>query len=66
MTTPAPVTAALSAATLAVLADPAVQARFNERGVEPRPGDSAALRNFLKAEMDRWLPILRATGARAG
>ena len=63
---PPTIVQALSTATLEVLADPAVQERFAERGVEPRAGDAAALRNFLKAEMDRWLPILRATGARAG
>jgi tripartite-type tricarboxylate transporter receptor subunit TctC len=64
--TPPAILRTLSEATLAVLADPAVQQRYAERGVEPRPGDAATLRNFLKAEMDRWLPILRATGARAG
>ena len=66
MGTPPAILQQLSAATLAVLADPAIQQRYVERGVEPRAGDAAALRNFLKAEMERWLPILRATGARAG
>ena len=66
MATPPAMVRALTAATLEVLADPAVQMRYAERGVEPRAGDAAALRNFLKAEMERWLPILRATGARAG
>ncbi|MEO3474667.1 tripartite tricarboxylate transporter substrate binding protein [Roseomonas sp. CAU 1739] len=64
--TPPAIVRMLSEATLAVLADPAVQQRYVERGVEPRAGDATVLRNFLKAEMDRWLPILRATGARAG
>lgn len=64
--TPPAILRQLSAATLEVLADPAVQQRYVERGVEPRAGDAAALRNFLKAEMEKWLPILRATGARAG
>jgi tripartite-type tricarboxylate transporter receptor subunit TctC len=64
--TPPEVLRALTAATLAVLADPAVQARLTDRGIEPRPGDPVALRNVLKAEMERWQPILRATGARAG
>jgi tripartite-type tricarboxylate transporter receptor subunit TctC len=64
--TPPEITRALTAATLAVIGDPAVQARYAERGVEPRPGDAAALRAFLQAEMERWTPILRATGARAG
>ncbi len=64
--TPPAVAQRVSAEVLAVLAEPAVQQRFAERGVEPRPGDPTVLRNFLKAEMSRWLPILRATGARAG
>jgi len=63
---PAPVVQKVSAATLEVLADPAVQERFHQRGVEPRPGDAAALGAFLQAEMEKWLPILRATNARAG
>ena len=64
--TPEPILRQLSAATLEVLADPTVQQRYAERGVEPRPGDAAALRSFLNAELERWIPILRATGARAG
>lgn len=64
--TPAPIVQMLSAATMEVLADPALQQRYAERGVEPRSGDAATLRNFLQAEMAKWLPILRATGARAG
>jgi tripartite-type tricarboxylate transporter receptor subunit TctC len=64
--TPPDIVRMLSEATLAVLAEPDVQQRFAARGVEPRPGDAAALRGFLKSEIDRWLPILRATGARAG
>lgn len=66
MGTPPAILQQVSAAALAVLADPAIQQRYADRGVEPRAGDAAALRNFLKAEMQRWLPILRATGARAG
>jgi len=64
--TPAAIVQRLSAATLEVLADPAVQANFHQRGVEPRPGDAAALGTFLRTEMEKWLPILRATNARSG
>lgn len=64
--TPAAIVQQLSTTTMEVLADPAVQQRYIERGVEPRTGDATVLRNFLKAEMDKWLPILRSTGARAG
>jgi len=64
--TPDQIVALLSSAVLKVLADPAVQQRFADRGVDPMPGDSAAARAFLQAEAEKWLPILARTGARAG
>lgn len=64
--TPDAIVATVSAAMLKVLADPAVQQRFAERGVDPMPGDSAEARAFLRAEAEKWLPILARTGARAG
>jgi tripartite-type tricarboxylate transporter receptor subunit TctC len=64
--TPEPIVATLSAAVLKVLADPAVQQSFVDRGVDPMPGDSAAAQAFLRAESEKWLPILQRTGARAG
>lgn len=64
--TPAPIVATLSAAMLKVLADPAVQRSFAERGVDTMPGDAAAARTFLAAESAKWLPILARSGASAG
>jgi tripartite-type tricarboxylate transporter receptor subunit TctC len=64
--TPEPIIATLSAAVLKVLADPAVQQRFTERGVDPMPGDTAEARRFIRAESEKWIPILARTGARAG
>jgi tripartite-type tricarboxylate transporter receptor subunit TctC len=64
--TPEPIIAALSAAVLKVLADPAVQQSFAERGVDPMPGDSNQARVFLRAESEKWMPILERTGARPG
>lgn len=64
--TPEPIVHALSAAVLKVLADPAVQRGFAERGVDPMPGDSAAAATFLRGEREKWLPILQRTGVRAG
>lgn len=64
--TPEPVVAMLSGAVLKVLADPEVRRSFVDRGVDPMPGDSAAARAFLRAESEKWLPILQRTGARAG
>jgi tripartite-type tricarboxylate transporter receptor subunit TctC len=64
--TPEPIIATLSAAVLKVLADPAVQRSFADRGVDPMPGDSAEARRFLRAESEKWIPILARTGARPG
>ena len=56
--------AVLHGALNAVLADPEVQRRFGERGVDPMPGDAAAAERFLAEERAKWIPILQRTGAR--
>ncbi len=61
--TPAPVMERLTTATRAALADANLLRRYAEAGVQPLP--SAAV-PFIAAEQARWLPILRATGARGG
>lgn len=63
--TPKEITAKLSAATVKTLADPAVQKRFTDLGLDvaPRaqqtPDGLAALQ---KAEIDKWWPIIKAAG----
>lgn len=61
--TPAPVVAKLNAALVTALADPTVAARLRETGTEiaadPSPQGLAA---FLKADLEKWGPIVRATG----
>lgn len=57
--TPAPILATLGAAMKKVLDDPAVRARFTERGIEVINGDAAALARTIREEGARWLPILR-------
>jgi tripartite-type tricarboxylate transporter receptor subunit TctC len=64
--TPEPVVRRLAEAAAEGLANPAVRARAAESGVEPLSGGPAEARRFIEAEMATWLPILRATGARAG
>ena len=64
--TPADIVAVLSRAALEALAEPAVQRRFEEAGVDPMPGDAAAAARFIRAETAKWSPILRASGARPG
>jgi tripartite-type tricarboxylate transporter receptor subunit TctC len=60
--TPADAVGKLSAAALEALADPAVQKRLSDLGQEIPPADqqgSAALAAHLKAELDKWTPIIK-------
>ncbi|MBI0435449.1 tripartite tricarboxylate transporter substrate binding protein [Roseomonas sp. KE0001] len=61
--TPAAVVTRLNEAINAVLRSDALQQRFAELSVQPRPGgtpeDAAA---WLKAEMEKWEPVVRAAG----
>ncbi len=55
----------LSAALQEALKDPLVKTRFNELGtdpVDPKRGTPEALRAHLKAEIDKWGPIIKAAG----
>jgi tripartite-type tricarboxylate transporter receptor subunit TctC len=61
--TPRDVIARLNAAVLEVLADPAMQKRLTELGVEIPPRDQQtpdAMRAFFKSEIDKWRPIIQA------
>ena len=60
--TPAEAVAKLSAAALEAIADPAVQKRLSDLGQEIPPADqqgAAALAAHLKAELDKWTPIIK-------
>lgn len=57
--TPAPILTTLGAAMKKVLDDPAVRARFTERGIEVINGDADRLAQTIREEGARWLPILR-------
>ena len=51
-----------------VLADPSVERRFADLGIQISPRDRQspeALRAFQKAEMERWWPIIKASNLRA-
>ncbi|HEX5629547.1 MAG TPA: tripartite tricarboxylate transporter substrate-binding protein, partial [Usitatibacteraceae bacterium] len=63
--TPKPVIDKLSAALQAALKDPNVIAKFADLGTEPVPQDQAtpaALAKHLKAEVDKWAPIIKKAG----
>jgi tripartite-type tricarboxylate transporter receptor subunit TctC len=66
--TPKDVVARLNATMVQVLADPSVQKRFEELGIEPTPAAQQApeaLRAFQKAEMERWWPIIKAANIKS-
>jgi tripartite-type tricarboxylate transporter receptor subunit TctC len=62
--TPQPVVERLSAAVQKAMDDPAVIKRLQDVGVDPTPGrgpkETAA---FIKTEMVKWAPIIKASGA---
>lgn len=63
--TPKPVIDKLSTALQAALKDPNVVAKFADLGTEPVPQDQAtpaALAKHLKAEVDKWAPIIKKAG----
>lgn len=47
------------------LAKPEVQTRFQEIGAEPMPGTPDDFGNFVKAELKRWVPVVKQSGATA-
>jgi tripartite-type tricarboxylate transporter receptor subunit TctC len=62
--TPPPIVAQLNEAMNKALADPVVFARLQEVGIDPTP-DSTPERvaEFIKAELTKWTPIIKASGA---
>jgi len=61
--TPRDAVARLNSAVVETLADPAMQKRLTELGVEIPPRNQQApeaLRAFLKGEIDKWRPIIEA------
>ncbi len=63
--TPKDVIARLNAATVEALADPAIQKRFTELGLDVAPRAQQTpegLAAFQKVEIDKWWPIIKAAG----
>ena len=62
---PRDVLAKLNAATVEALADPALQKRFQELGLDVAPREQQTpegLAAFQKAEMEKWWPIIKSAG----
>ena len=60
--TPQPVVEALARASDRALAQPAVAARLREAGATPAPLGPAEFGQFVEGELEKWAPIVRATG----
>jgi len=62
--TPAPIVAQLNAAVNKALADPDVFRRLQEAGIDPTPDSTPAqTAQFIKDELAKWAPIIKASGA---
>jgi len=63
--TPAAVVDKLADSIKTSLADPVIIKRLEETGVDPTPGQTPAkTADFIKAELAKWAPIIKASGAR--
>ena len=66
--TPEGIVARLNAAALAAMADPAVRKRIADLGMDLPPVEMktpAAFAAFHKAEIEKWFPIVKASGIKA-
>ncbi len=62
--TPKPIVDKLNAAINKALADPAVSSALEKAGITPTPGSTPESTGaFVKAELAKWAPIIKASGA---
>ena len=62
--TPKPIVAKLNAAINQALANPAVSSALEKAGIDPTPGSTPeTTMDFVKAELAKWAPIIKASGA---
>jgi tripartite-type tricarboxylate transporter receptor subunit TctC len=62
--TPASIIATLNAAINKSLQDPTVLGRLQDNGVDPTPNVTPQqASDFIKAELAKWAPIIKASGA---
>lgn len=62
--TPPEITQAVARATQAALAEPALAAQLVDMGVSPSTIAPAQFRDFVASEVQRWAPLVKASGAR--
>ena len=52
----------LSKAAIAAVKDPAVSKRMTDMGLEPTGHGAAELGRVMKADFDKWGPVIKASG----
>jgi tripartite-type tricarboxylate transporter receptor subunit TctC len=62
--TPAPIVDRLASEMQAVLKEPAVIKRWEEIGAESSTMTPAEVTRFIQAEIDKWVPVVKASGAK--
>jgi tripartite-type tricarboxylate transporter receptor subunit TctC len=62
--TPAPIVDRLAAEMQVVLKEPAVIKRWEEIGAESSTMTPAEVTKFIQAEIDKWVPVVKASGAK--
>ena len=61
--TPAAVVAALNDAVVKAITSPDLAARFDAQGMRPLPMNPRQFAAFMRSEVDRWTPVVKASGA---
>ncbi|MDP1966013.1 MAG: tripartite tricarboxylate transporter substrate binding protein [Reyranella sp.] len=64
--TPAPIVDRLASEMQAVLKEPAVLKRWEEIGAEGSTMTPAEVTRFIQSEIDKWTPVVKASGAKPG
>ncbi|MBL0900599.1 MAG: tripartite tricarboxylate transporter substrate binding protein, partial [Reyranella sp.] len=63
--TPQPIVDRLAKEMQAVLKEPAVVRRWEEIGAEASAMTPAEVTKFVQSEIDKWVPVVKASGAKA-
>lgn len=61
--TPAPVIDKLNTAFVTAMKDPGILKRFADQGMQPFPSTPAQFGSFMQSEVNRWAPLIKASGA---
>ena len=62
--TPVDIVQRLNRAIEAVLREPQIRSRLHHAGLEPAGGSAQSFAALIRAESEKWAPVIRATGAK--